>query len=169
MTIYLFLILLVCVLDQLTKVYSMDLIAAACGKTAQTLAEGDTLPVLDGVLHLTYVENPGMSFGLLANARFVFIVLSVIGLLALTGYLVYVRGIRKKNDRLLCTALSLVIGGGIGNMFDRVRLGYVVDFFDVRFLPFWKWVFNLADACICVGAALLVLAVLLESKKEKKQ
>ena len=165
MTIYIWIILAVCVLDQLTKVWAMDLIAAANGIPVEQLAEGNTLPVLEDVLHFTYLENSGMSFGLFADHRWVFMVLSSVGILALFGYLLYTKG----NGKLLCTSLALVIGGGIGNMFDRVSLGYVVDFIDVRCIPLWKWIFNVADSAVCIGAALLVLATVLEYKKELKK
>lgn len=164
MTIYFWIILAVCVLDQLTKVWSMDVIAAANNIPADALVNGCTKPIADGVLHLTYLENAGMSFGLLADHRWVFLTLSAVGILALFSYLIYIKG----QDRLLSVSLALIIGGGIGNMFDRLTLGYVVDFFDFRLFSFWKWIFNFADTCVCVGAGMMILAVLLEYKKEKK-
>lgn len=164
MTIYLWIILAVCVLDQLTKVWMMDVIAAANQIPVAELAEGHTKPLIENVLHLTYLENPGMSFGLLADHRWVFLTLSTIGILVLFAYLIYIKG----QDKLLSVSLSLVIGGGIGNMFDRLTIGYVVDFFDFRLFSFWKWIFNFADACVCVGAALMILSVLIAYKKEKK-
>ena len=91
--------------------------------------------------------------------------LSMVGIAAMLAYLVYLKG----NGKLFCFSLSLIIGGGIGNMFDRVALGYVVDFIDVKLFDFWKWVFNFADSAVCVGAVLLVLSVLLDYKKEKKR
>ena len=76
----------------------------------------------------------------------------------------------KGKQTLLRTSLALIVGGGIGNMFDRVLLGYVVDFIDVRiFGSLWRWVFNVADAAVCVGAALLVIYCLVSYKKEKKE
>lgn len=164
MTVYFWIILAVCVLDQLTKVWTMDVIAAANSISADALVNGCTKPLFEGVLHLTYLENPGMSFGLLADHRWVFLTLSTVGILALFAYLIYIKG----EDKLLSVSLALVIGGGVGNMFDRLTLGYVVDFFDFRLFSFWKWIFNFADACVCVGAALMILAVLLSYKKEQK-
>lgn len=164
MTVYFWIILAVCVLDQLTKVWTMDMIAAANNISADALVNGCTKPLFEGVLHLTYLENPGMSFGLLADHRWVFLTLSTVGILALFAYLIYIKG----EDKLLSVSLALVIGGGVGNMFDRLTLGYVVDFFDFRLFSFWKWIFNFADACVCVGAALMILAVLLSYKKEQK-
>ena len=163
MIIYFWIIFAVCVLDQLTKLYAMDTIAAANGLTAETLTEGSTLPIIEDVLHMTYIENSGMSFGLLSEHRWVFMLLSTVGIVALFVYLIYIKG----QDKLLSFSLSLMIGGGIGNMFDRTTLGYVVDFVDFCYFDFWKWIFNLADACICVGAALMVIAVLVSYKKEK--
>ena len=164
MTVYIFIILLVCVLDQLTKLYAMDVIAAANNIAASEITVGLTKPVIEDVLHLTYIENTGMSFGLLSEHRWVFMILSTVGIAALFAYLIYLKG----EDRLLSVSLSLMIGGGIGNMFDRIILGYVVDFFNFCYFDFWKWIFNFADACICVGAALMVLAVLASYIKEKK-
>ncbi len=163
MTVYIWIILAVCVLDQLTKLYAMDAIAAANGILVAELTEGCTLPLWKDVLHLTYLENSGMSFGLLSEHRWVFMLLSAVGIVALFAYLIYLKG----EDRLLCFSLSLMIGGGIGNMFDRFVLGYVVDFVDFRYFTFWKWIFNLADACICIGAALMLISVLVMYKKER--
>ena len=146
---YLLLILAVCAADQLTKLWAMNFIfdhaTAASGIAGAALPlPGDSVPVIDGVLHFTYIENPGMSFGLLTNHRWIFMTVS--------------------------SSLALIVGGGIGNMFDRVLLGYVVDFIDVRiFGSLWRWVFNVADAAVCVGAALLVIYCLVSYKKEKKE
>ena len=76
---------------------------------------------------------------------------------------------RQKDAPFLQKAgLTLIVGGGVGNMFDRVLLGYVVDFVDVRCIPLWHWVFNFADACVCIGAALLALSILTAYRKENK-
>ncbi|MBR5539211.1 MAG: signal peptidase II [Clostridia bacterium] len=163
MTVYIYIILLVCVLDQLTKLYAMDVIAAANNLAAGEITAGLTKPVIKDVLHLTYIENSGMSFGLLSEHRLVFMVLSTVGIAVLFAYLVYLKG----EDRLLSVSLSLMIGGGIGNMFDRIILGYVVDFVDFCYFDFWKWIFNFADTCICIGAALMLIAVLASYIKEK--
>ena len=163
MTVYIFIIFAVCVLDQLSKLLVMDAIAAANSVTLDGLREGMKITLLDGVLDFTYITNDGMAFGWLDNNRWVFMVLSALGIAVMLAYLIYLKG----NGRLFCFSLSLVIGGGIGNMFDRILLGYVVDFIDVRCFDFWKWIFNFADSAVCVGAALLIISVLLDYKKEK--
>lgn len=165
MTVYFFIILLVCVLDQLTKFWSMDLIAAANSIAPGELYEGATKPIIDGFLNFTFIKNDGMAFGLLGEHRWVFMSLSVVGIAAMTAYLIYLKG----SDKLFSFSLSLVIGGGIGNMFDRVALGYVVDFIDVRCFSFWKWIFNVADSAVCVGAGLIILAVILDTAREGKK
>ena len=165
MTVYFFIILLVCVLDQLTKFWSMDLIAAANGIAVGELYEGATKTILDGVLNFTFIKNDGMAFGLLGEHRWIFMSLSTVGIAAMIAYLIYLKG----NDKLFSFSLSLVIGGGIGNMFDRVALGYVVDFIDVRCFSFWKWIFNVADSAVCIGAGLIILAVILDGVREGKK
>ena len=120
------------------------------------LYEGE-IAVIDGVLHFTYVENRGMAFGLLAEHRWVFLLFSSIGIIFLSLYLW-----RYANTRLSRIGLGLVIGGGIGNMIDRLALGFVVDFIDFCAFDFWVWVFNVADAAVCVGGAIFLLDLILE-------
>ena len=106
MTVYFWIILTVCVLDQLTKVWAMDLIAAANHIGSAALTGGMTKPILEDALHFTYLENRGMSFGLLADHRWVFITLSFVGIAAMLSYLIYIKG----KDKLLSVSLALVIG-----------------------------------------------------------
>lgn len=118
--------------------------------------EGGTLPLIPDVLHFTYVENRGAAFGMLSEHRWVFMILSVIGIAAILLLL-----LRESPKSLwVQTAAGLVAGGGIANMIDRVRLGYVVDFIDCRFIDFY--VFNIADSCVTVGCAIYFVAVLVE-------
>lgn len=128
------------------------------------LYEGQ-VELIPGILRFTYVENRGMAFGLLSDHRWVFMVFSTIGI-ALVGLYLYFFA----KSRLGRVALSLIVGGGIGNMIDRVRLGFVVDFIDFCAFPkLWVWVFNIADAAVCVGAALFVLDLILDTVKELKK
>lgn len=121
-------------------------------------------PLWRGVLHLTYVENRGAAFGMLADSRWVFMVISSI---ALSALLVYFYFFAKHYTYLGCIALGMIISGGIGNMIDRTALGYVVDFIDFTLINFA--VFNFADTIVCVGAGLLVLAILLDGDGKKKE
>lgn len=140
-------------LDQLTKQLAI-----------KHLAPIDTYPIIKDVLHLTYVTNYGAAFGILADHRWIFLVISTVAIVLLSCYLYY----KRDAHPLLCTALSLIIGGGIGNMIDRIVLGYVVDFVDFRLIHFA--VFNTADTFVCIGCALIFLWLFLyaEFEDEKK-
>ncbi|MBQ8357021.1 MAG: signal peptidase II [Clostridia bacterium] len=124
----------------------------------------EQITVIPGVLNFTYVENRGMAFGLLSEHRWVFMVLSVIGIL-LVGFYLY----RYVKSTLGRVSLALIIGGGIGNMIDRISLGFVVDFIDFCLFDFWVWVFNIADAAVCVGAVLFAVDLILEAVREYKK
>lgn len=136
--------------------------------TVANLTEGQSVALIPEVLHFTYVQNEGAAFGMLADHRWVFMVISSVAIVALGIYLWKFR----PESAWACTALSLIIGGGIGNMIDRVRLPYVIDMIDFCAFPsLWMWVFNVADACVCVGAGILlvwlVVSMILEAKQEK--
>ena len=127
------------------------------------LYEGQ-IQLIPDVLHFTYVENTGMAFGLLSDHRWVFMLLSVIGIAAVAVYMYFF-----VKSRLGRVSLSLIVGGGIGNMIDRVRLGYVIDFLDFYLFPeVWPWVFNVADACVCVGGGILFVWCVIELVKEMR-
>ena len=139
------------VLDQLSKLISVKLLAPI-----------GSVPLWEGVLHLTYVENRGAAFGMLADHRWVFMSISTIAITAIAIYLYSGRNTSK----LYTSALMLIVSGGIGNMIDRIALGYVVDFIDFALIDFA--VFNIADSLVCIGAGLLVLALVLDIIKEAK-
>ena len=140
------------VLDQLSKYLAVTY-----------LTQIDTFPVIENVLHFTYVENRGAAFGMLSGHRWVFMVASIVGIIALAVWL----AVSKTKNRWMQCAIALVIGGGIGNMIVRVRLEYVIDFIDCRFIDFY--VFNIADSCVCVGCGMVLLAVIIDEVKEHKQ
>jgi signal peptidase II len=98
---------------------------------------------------LTYVENRGAAFGILQGQRWIFIVLTVVIAAAIAYYLIKI----PNKEIFLKTALSLVLGGAVGNLIDRVRLGYVVDMFDFTLINYP--VFNIADSSLVIGSILL--------------
>lgn len=131
---------------------------------------GQSLSLVDGIFDLTYVRNTGAAFGMLARTdpafRVPFFVIVPLAALFAIGY-----AFRKipERDLTLATALSLVVGGALGNLIDRVWLGYVVDFLDFH----WQYryhfpAFNVADSAICVGVGLLMLDLCFKEKKESK-
>ena len=124
---------------------------------------GDSVELIPGFLRLTYVQNPGAAFGSLTNARWVFMLCSTVLIVAIIWY--YIR--KKPQSMLVRAGLILVCGGGIGNMIDRLAYGYVIDYIDFYPIPAWIWVFNLADAAICVGVVLFAVYLLFFEKKAK--
>ena len=141
MIIWLGVILAVILFDQITKMLVVNF-----------LDRNTSFDIIDGVFRFTYVENEGAAFGMLSDNRWVFMIIST---LAIAGLLVYLWKFRPES-KWACVAVAFLIGGGIGNMIDRVRLGYVIDFLDFCAFPkLWVWVFNVADAFVCVGGGIL--------------
>lgn len=127
---------------------------------ASSMNLGESIPVLSGIFHITYIENPGAAFGLFANQRIVFIAAA---LLVIAAACVAYRRLMNENI-VVRWGVALLLGGAAGNLIDRVRIGRVIDFFDFRIWP----VFNIADIGICVGVALLMYTLLYDMKKEKE-
>lgn len=150
MTAVLVIAVVVVIIDQATKLLALD-----------RLAEGVPVPVIDGLLNLTLVKNPGLAFGLLSGLpvgwRWVVVALSLIALAVLAKLAVRVLTPGAVLDRI---AVGLIFGGAVGNLIDRARFGAVVDFIDVHYRG-WHWpAFNAADSAITVGVALLAARLL---------
>jgi signal peptidase II len=120
---------------------------------------GQSIPLIPDVFHLTSHRNMGAAFGILQNQRWLFVVITIA---VVIGILVSLVRIGKRQPRV-SLALSLVLGGAIGNFIDRVSTGQVVDFLDFTLINFP--IFNVADMAITVGVALLLLDVLLEGRR----
>ena len=142
---WLWLSLLVLILDQASKL--------AVDASMQLY---ESIPLLP-YFNLTYAHNTGAAFSFLAHAggwqRWLFA-----GLAIVISSIIYVWLMRlQKHETLMATALSLVLGGAIGNLIDRVAYGYVIDFLDVYYKQ-WHWpAFNIADSAICIGVGLMLL------------
>ena len=129
------LVLVVIALDQFTKFLALN-----------HLASQDSIPVIPGIFHLTFVFNRGIAFGLFHEKPGILLTLISISL----GVLLYF-GMKMRNVRSLqWWALGLILGGAVGNWIDRIRFGAVVDFLDFRVWP----VFNIADSAITIGVVL---------------
>ncbi|CCO07203.1 signal peptidase II [Desulforamulus hydrothermalis] len=125
----------------------------------QKMSEGQSIAVWPNLFHLTYIQNPGAAFGLLAGQTWFFI--GVTGLV-LAGMAVGYGWIRQAGP-LYQWAFGLVAGGAVGNLADRIRFGKVIDFLDFRIWP----VFNLADTAICLGVGLILLDALREFRRQQ--
>lgn len=110
---------------------------------------------------IVYWKNTGVAFGLLQGMNVVFIVLASIVSLGIVYYFPTV----SKSDWLIRVALMLELGGAVGNLIDRITIGYVVDFVSLGNFP----VFNVADSCITVGVFILLIGVWVQERREKKQ
>jgi len=144
-------VVVVLVLDQLAK-----------AAMAATLMLGQPRSVIPGFFDLTRIHNTGTAFGLFNAFDFPFktALLVVVGVAALAG-LGYYLATLPFDQRLSRLGLAMVLGGAIGNLIDRVRLGYVLDFFDFYWAGWHFWAFNVADASITVGVALMLLDMIL--------
>lgn len=140
---------LVVVVDQLTKLWVLDLLGSQ---------EGTYVPVVGDLLWLRMVHNRGAAFGLGQNASYLF---ALAAIAVAVGIVLYSRKL-SFSPWILRVALGLELGGAIGNLVDRLRLGYVVDFIDVRL---WPYVFNVSDAAITIGVVLLLFTLLLEPRE----
>lgn len=127
---------------------------------AETLIKGE-ITVVPNVLYLKYAENTGVAFSMFSDSRWILVGVTSVMLVAVLAF--FLSG--KVTDKLEQFSLALILSGGVGNLIDRVSLGYVIDYIDVRCINFA--IFNLADICICVGAFLLCVAVYFSDKEEK--
>ena len=146
---------LILVLDQLVKIL-------AAGRLG---IEGASAPFLPGILRLTLVHNYGASWGMLAGKTALLLIVTALVCFAILTALL----LGKPQSRLGKLSLAFILGGAAGNAVDRFVMGYVVDMFETEFVSFP--VFNLADCFITMGAALLILWVLLDEKaaRQKRQ
>lgn len=119
-----------------------------------------TILIIDGFFNITYVQNTGVAFGILdaASLPLKSAALATLTIAAIAGVIVY--SLRTPvNQRLLQVALSLILAGALGNLYDRIHYGYVIDFIEVYFRNYRWPSFNIADSAITVGVALLALEI----------
>lgn len=132
--------ILVFIIDQLVKYLVVS-----------TMHLGQSLPVIKGIFHITYVLNPGAAFGMLEHQRWFFILVALAAVLL--GAAFYKK--LQQESFLMRSGAGLLLGGAVGNLADRIQSGLVVDFLDFRIWP----VFNIADIAICAGAGILIFDI----------
>lgn len=138
--------LVVLIVDQLSKLW-----------VVHNFKPGESRVVLDKVLHLTYVQNQGAAFGILQGRSLIFLIGALLVIVVLIIF-----NSRRRQPNLVQVITGLITAGAMGNLLDRVRLNYVVDFFDLGWWP----VFNIADVAIVCGAILLVIVLFRDEKGE---
>jgi signal peptidase II len=150
-------ILGVLALDQATKLL-----------VSSQMVLGESIPVIPGVFHLTLVRNSGMAFGLLSAATIPFkpVLVTLLSIIALSAVAIYAIS-APASERLSQFGLAFILGGAAGNIIDRVRLGYVIDFIDVFFRGSHWPAFNVADTAICTGVGLLLVETLFHRHPRK--
>jgi signal peptidase II len=121
----------------------------------------ETVEVIPGLLNLTHVRNSGVAFGFLNAASFAFkpALMAALAFAALIGVALYATQL-SPHQKWARTGLALILGGAAGNLVDRARQGYVVDFVDAYWGTWHFWAFNVADAAISVGVSMLILDLL---------
>ena len=163
----------VVLLDQISKII-----------VVKNIELGEVIPVIKNVFNLTYIENRGAAFGMLSDQRWIFMIISVVAIVAIFVFIWK----EKPESMWMKTCLGAIVGGGIGNMIDRIFRGSVVDFIDADFVQYphpsfdggFKLtmtdfpIFNVADCFITVGCAVLVVYLIFvelprEAKAEKEK
>ncbi|WP_025746972.1 signal peptidase II [Caldicoprobacter faecalis] len=147
-----FIVAFIVVLDQVTKYLAKTYLKPV-----------GSIPLIPNVFHFTYVENRGAAFGILQNQRWLFIVLTVV----VSAVIVYYLFTRSQESIVLTIALSMILGGAIGNLIDRLRLGYVVDM--LHFVLIDYPVFNVADSFVVIGTILLAYYILFMADSRERQ
>ena len=151
---FLALSLFVVVLDQVSKIWILNNLAL--------YQDINILPIFD----ITYVQNPGAAFSFLSNAggwqRWFFTIIALV----ISALLIFWMLRTPAQQKLLLTSYSLILGGAIGNVIDRISYGYVVDFLHFYYQSWHFPAFNIADVAISCGAALLILEAVLEHRQE---
>ncbi|MEC0242967.1 signal peptidase II [Paenibacillus dokdonensis] len=130
---------------------------------AKQLEIGEEIPVIGNFFLITSSRNNGAAFGILPNQRWFFIIVTMFVVVAIIWYMQRVR--KSSSRKLLPIALSLVLGGAVGNFLDRALNGEVVDFLMLNFGSYTFPIFNIADSCIVIGVALIILDSLIDLNK----
>lgn len=130
--------------------------------TVEYLKPVGTKSVISGLLDLTYVENRGAAFGIFQNQRWLFVgitlIICAVIIIALFRY--------KGHEFFSYAASAMIVGGGVGNMIDRVLHGFVVDYIQISFFPA---IFNFGDCCVTIGTLFLIIHVLFFTSNDKAE
>ncbi len=156
---------IIVVIDQFTKI----LIKGSSFFGIKGLPYGSSRPLLDDIFRITYVENPGIAFGIQIPGMKIFF--SIFSVIASIGIFIYIKRNRFRLPKWELIALAMIMGGAIGNLIDRcfygvlygeesLFYGHVVDFIDFGYKKNWWPVFNVADSCVSIGVVLLTLMLL---------
>lgn len=142
---YYIIALVIIIIDQITKYLTLE-----------NIALGETIPFIPNVLSFTYVQNTGAAWSILEGRMIFFYIVTVF----VVGLLIYFLHHDAKESKLLSIAISMMLGGAIGNFIDRVIFQYVIDMLKLEFISFP--IFNIADVALTIGVALMIIGVIYE-------
>lgn len=129
----------------------------------RNITESSKIVLIKDFFNITYVKNYGAGFSIMQNQRFFLTAITIIALIIFTYLL-----LKSKNNEVLDrVCYLLIIGGALGNLFDRITLGYVIDFLDFYIFGYDFPVFNLADSFLTIGFFILAISIILEGKNAK--
>ena len=149
---YYLIALLIILIDQLTK-----------WLVVKYMTLGESIPIIENLLYITSHRNRGAAWGILQGQMWFFYIVTTV---VIIGIVYYIR--KYSTDKLTGISLGLILGGAIGNFIDRIFRNEVVDFVHTYIFSYSFPVFNVADASLCVGVGLLVIAMFLEEKRAKE-
>ena len=147
---YLSLAFLLLLIDQATKWWA-----------STSLVRGQPNNLIGNMIRLTRVHNEGGAFGIFPGGGIVFLIVS--GIVSFILFMILLT--MMIDSKLIKTGMAFVLAGAVGNLIDRIHWGYVLDFFEIRGFP----IFNVADACITVGAVLIILSILFGGERHQSQ
>ena len=162
---YLSLSLIFFALDQISKVLIKSTFSEKVSGNWITSDGLDQISIIDPILIFKRLENKGIAFGMDGDGSFSYIIMPVTILLTI-GIIVYLYKVSNDSKVLLPVSLSLILGGALGNLFDRIFFGSVVDFI---WAIGWSYIFNLADTFITIGMILLVFSDIVMQKKNRNE
>ena len=129
----------------------------------KNFVENEKIVLIKNFFNITYIKNYGAGFSILQNQTIFLVVVTI----AAIGFVTYLLIKSKNNEAFNRICYLLIIGGAIGNLIDRLTLGYVIDFLDFYIFGYDFPVFNIADSFLTIGCILLIISILLESKRGK--
>lgn len=142
---------LVLIADRITKVLAVSL-----AQSDPLVSYTPAVALVPGVLNIRYVRNTGVAFSMFSGGGIWLVIFTVALIAGLLAWLF----VRADEPKLFRTGLWLIVAGGLGNLYDRLAYGYVIDFLEFDFVNFA--IFNVADACICIGAGVAALSILMD-------
>jgi len=154
MKLVILIVTLVVALDQLTKQF-----------ITRTMELGDSNPIIDNFLYITYHRNSGAAFGILQGRMIFFYIITAI---AIIGIVIWLSKLNLKEEKLLAIALALILGGAVGNFIDRVIYQSVIDFVYTRWWGYSFPIFNVADVALTIGGILMALDMMILDRLRSK-